>query len=87
MKHREERLWEKEEKCPNPNLLGSASKRASTERRKTQRNLFFVFWVRRPSSRVDYTEKWKTKRKKENVPNPNSLGSASRKPSTEKRKA
>jgi hypothetical protein len=44
-----------------------------------------------PSLRVDYTEKKrlrekKTKRKKENVLNQNSLGSASRRASTEKDK-
>jgi hypothetical protein len=39
-----------------------------------------------PSLRVDYTEKKKTKRKKENVINQNSLGSASGRASTVRRK-
>ncbi len=44
---------------------------------------FYADW---PSSKVGYTKRRKTKRKKENVFNQNSLGSASRRTSTERRK-
>ena len=67
------------------NSLGSASRRASTERRKTKINLFVCLCgLTFPQGRL-HREK-KTKRKKENVLNQNSLGSASRRASTERRK-
>jgi len=45
----------------------------STERRKTKKKI--AFWVLDPlSPRVDCTERRKTRRKKENVPNQNSSG-------------
>ena len=41
---REKRLREKKTKnVPNQNSIGSASRRVSTERRKTKKNLFCVF--------------------------------------------
>jgi hypothetical protein len=49
---------------PNQNSLGSASKRASTERRKTKKKLSSVFYADWPSSRLDYTERRKNMRKK-----------------------
>ncbi len=82
---REKRLREKNIKCPNENSLGSASRRASTERRKTNINLFVCFCgLTFPQGRL-HREK-KTKRNKENVLYQNSLGSASRRASTERRK-
>ncbi len=49
---------------PNQISLESASRKDSTERRKTK-NIFFVcFYAECPSPTVDYTERRKTKRKK-----------------------
>jgi hypothetical protein len=42
---KEERLRENMYNVPNQNSLGSASRRASTERRKTKKNLFSVFYA------------------------------------------
>jgi len=53
----------KTKKIPNLNSLGSASRRASTERRKTKKKPFLrsnADWL---FPRVDYTERKKTKRK------------------------
>jgi hypothetical protein len=44
---------QKRENFPNQNSLGSASSRASTERGKAKKNLFFCFYTDRPSPRVD----------------------------------
>ncbi len=76
---------EKKTKRKNENSLGSASRRASTERRKTKINIFVCLCgLTYPQARF-HREK-KTKRKKENVLNQNSLESASRRASTERRK-
>jgi hypothetical protein len=45
----------KEENVPNQNSLGYASSRASTERRKAKKKLFFCVYTDCPSPRVDYT--------------------------------
>jgi hypothetical protein len=49
---------------PNQNSLGSASRRASTERGRTKKNLSSVFYADWPSSTLDYTERRKNMRKK-----------------------
>jgi hypothetical protein len=42
---REERLRENKENNPIQNSLGSTSRRASTERRKTKKNLYCFFYA------------------------------------------
>ncbi len=59
--HREKKTKRKKENVLNQNLLGSASRRATTERRKTKKT-FFVFMRNWPSPRVDYTERRKLKK-------------------------
>ncbi len=55
--HREKKTKRKKENVLNQNLLGSASRRAATERRN-----LFCFYADWPSPRVDYTERRKTKK-------------------------
>ena len=65
---------------PNQISLESASRKDSTERRKTKKNFFLCFYAEGPSPMVDYTQRRKTKRKKNlTVPNQISLESATRK--------
>ena len=45
----------------NQNSLWYASRRTSTERRKTKKNLFLCFYADWPSPRINYTERRKTK--------------------------
>jgi hypothetical protein len=59
---------------PIQNILGSTSRRTSTERKKNKKNLYY-FYAELPCSRVDYTKRRKTERKKENIPIQNSLES------------
>jgi hypothetical protein len=69
----------------NQNSLGSASRRISTEGRKTKKYLFSVFmWTDLSLGLITMREE--RRNKKENVLNQNSLGSASRRTSTERRK-
>jgi hypothetical protein len=57
---REKRLREKKTKnVPNQNSIGSASRRESTERRKTNKNLFCVFMQTDFLLWVFYTERRK----------------------------
>ena len=53
---REKRLREKKN-VSNENSVGSASRRAFIEWRKTKINLFFYFYADWPSSWVDYIER------------------------------
>jgi|LakMenEpi04Sep11_1017361.scaffolds.fasta_scaffold09258_1 hypothetical protein len=65
---------------PNQISLESASRKDSTERRKTKKIFFLCFYAEGPSPMVDYTQRRKTKRKKNlTVPNQISLESATRK--------
>jgi hypothetical protein len=57
----EERLKEKNVKCPNLKFIEIFLRRIFTERRKTKKKLF-VFHADQSSSRVDYTERIKTER-------------------------
>ncbi len=59
--HREKKAKRNKENVLSHNSLGSASRRASTERRKTKKT-FFCFYADWPSPRVDYTEGRKTKK-------------------------
>ena len=64
---------------PNQISLESASRKDSTERRKTKK-IFLCFYAEWPSPMADYTERRKTKRKKNlTVPKQISLESATRK--------
>jgi hypothetical protein len=56
---REKRLREKNQNVPNQNSIGSASRRESTERRKTKKNLFCVFMRTDVLLWVFYTERRK----------------------------
>jgi hypothetical protein len=49
------RLREKKKMLQIKNISGSASRRASTERRKTKKTLVLGFYTDCPSTRVDYT--------------------------------
>jgi hypothetical protein len=67
---REKRLREKKTKnVPNQNSIGSASRRESTERRKTKKNLFCVFMRTDFLLWVFYTERRKNKNNVENFQN------------------
>jgi hypothetical protein len=64
---REKRLREKKlQNVPNQNSIGSASRRESTERRKTKKNLFCVFMRTDFLLWVFYTERRKNKKDMEN---------------------
>ncbi len=86
---REERIWDKNVKCPKSKFIRICSSRTSTERRKTKKKLFCLrLYSDPPSGRVDYTQREKRlgKMNIENIPHLNSLGSASRRTSTGRRK-